>query len=278
MLPVIQAFMATHQLPDVTVVADAGMVSESNQKQIEAAGLSFILGMRIPDIPYAVAQWHREHPGEPIPDGHVFTQPWPAGPNGGRRDQVIYYQYRHDRGRRALRGIDEQVTKAEHAVAGKAPIKRNRFIALDGHTHTVNRELEAKARALAGIKGYITSLAACPDGTAITPDFVIAAYHRLSGIEKSFRMSKHDLQARPIYHRTRDSIEAHLTIVFAALAVSRWIEHQTGWSIRKFVKTARRYRTIKIQAGPHTVTAADPLPDDLRQALEAISYASRPAH
>ena len=66
--------------------------------------------------------------------------------------------------------------------------------------------------------------------------------------------------------------------MFAALAVSRWIEHQTGWSIRKFVKTARRYRTIQIQAGPHTITAADPLPDDLRQALEAINHASRPAH
>ena len=73
-------------------------------------------------------------------------------------------------------------------------------------------------------------------------------------------MAKSDLQARPIYHRKRDSIEAHLTIVFAALAVSRWIERQTGWSIRKFVKTARRYRTIQIQAGPHTITAADPLP------------------
>jgi hypothetical protein len=83
-------------------------------------------------------------------------------------------------------------------------------------------------------------------------------------------MSKSDLQARPIYHRTRDSIEAHLTIVFAALAISRWIERQTGWSIRKFVRTARRYRTIEIQAGPHTITAADPLPDDLRRALDHI--------
>ena len=63
---------------------------------------------------------------------------------------------------------------------------------------------------------------------------------------KSFRMSKSDLQARPVYHRKRDSIEAHLTIVFAALAVSRWIEAQTGWSIRKFVKTARRYCTVEI--------------------------------
>jgi len=40
-------------------------------------------------------------------------------------------------------------------------------------------------------------------------------------------MSKHDLQARPVYHHKRESIEAHLTIVFAALAVSHWIEHQT---------------------------------------------------
>jgi hypothetical protein len=128
--------MAAHQLPDVTVVADAGMVSEANQKQIEAAGLSFILGLRIPEVPYVVTEWHREHPGEPIPDGHVFTQRWPAGPAGGRRDQVIYYQYRPDRARRTLRGIDEQVAKAHNAIAGKAPIKRNRFIQLSDGTHT----------------------------------------------------------------------------------------------------------------------------------------------
>jgi len=75
MLPVIEAFMAAHQLPDVTIVADAGMASEANQKDIEKAGLSFILGMKIPRVPYEVAQWRREHPGEEIPDGHVLTQP-----------------------------------------------------------------------------------------------------------------------------------------------------------------------------------------------------------
>jgi Transposase DDE domain len=278
MLPVIKAFMAAHGLPDVTVVADAGMISEANQQAIEAAGLSFILGMRIPEVPYVAAQWRREHPGQDIPDGHIFTQPWPAGPNGGRRDQVIYYQYKADRARRTLRGIDEQVRKAEQAIAGKAPVKRNRFISLTGGTRSVNRDLEAKARALAGLKGYVTNLAACPDGTPVTAGFVIGAYHQLFQIEKSFRMAKSDLQARPIYHRTRDSIEAHLTIVFAALAVSRWIERQTGWTIRKFVKTARRYRTIQIQAGDHTITAADPLPSDLRQAVDAISHASWPGH
>ena len=87
-------------------------------------------------------------------------------------------------------------------------------------------------------------------------------------------MAKSDLAARPIYHRTRDSIEAHLTIVFAALAVARWIEDTTGWSIKKFVKTTRRYRTIHIQAGDHTITAADPLPDDVATAIEAIKRRS----
>jgi hypothetical protein len=270
MVPTLQAFMTAHQLGEVTVVADAGMVSAANQRAIEAAGLSFILGARIPEIPHVVTRWRQAHPGEQISDGQVFVQPWPAGPTDQRRDQVIYYQYKADRARRSLRGIDEQVAKAEKAVAGKAAVKRNRFIRLTGGTRSVNRHLEAKARALAGLKGYVTNLTACPDGTPVTAEFVIDAYHRLFHIEKSFRMSKHDLQARPIYHHKRDSIEAHLTIVLAALAVSRWIEDVTGWSIKKFVRTLRRYRTIEIQAGAHTVTAEQPLPDDIRAALDAI--------
>ena len=103
--------------------------------------LSFSLGMKIPEVPYQVAQWRRVHPGEEIPDGHVFIQPWPAEPSSKRRDQMIYYQFRADRARRTLRGIDEQVAKAAKAVAGLAPVKRNRFIALDGAVKSVNANL-----------------------------------------------------------------------------------------------------------------------------------------
>ena len=92
MLPVITRFMAAHRLPDVTVVADAGMISEANQKAIETAGPSFILGTKIPDILYQVDQRLREHPGQEIPNRHVFIQPWPAGPSSKRRDQWIFYQ------------------------------------------------------------------------------------------------------------------------------------------------------------------------------------------
>jgi hypothetical protein len=97
MLPVIRAFTAVHQLTDVTVVADAGMISEANRKAIEDAGLSFILGARMPDVPYVIASWRTEHPDTEPADGQTFTQPWPAGPTDNRRDQVIYYQYKADR-------------------------------------------------------------------------------------------------------------------------------------------------------------------------------------
>lgn len=268
MLPVINDFKAAHRCTDITVVADAGMISEANQVALQAAGLSFILGARIPCLPDVVREWRDKHPGEATPDGLVLTQPWPtssAEKTRGIPDRVIHYQYRHDRARKTLRGIDEQVAKAQRAVDGHAPIKRNRYIQLSGATKSVNRTLEAKTRALAGWKGYTTNLVGQPAA------FVIDAYHQLWRIEKAFRMSKHDLQARPIYHRTRDSIEAHLTVVFAAMAVSHWIEHQTGWSIKKFVRTTRRYRTVQIRAGRQILTAADPLPDDLADALAKIN-------
>ena len=267
MLPVINAFKAAHQLTDVTVVADAGMISEANQIALQAAGLSFILGTRIPQLPDVVREWRDKYLDQAIPDGLVLTQPWPSTSKEKTRevpDRVIHYQYRHDRARRTLRGIDEQVRKAERAVDGHAPVKRNRYIQLSGATKTVNRTLATKTRALAGWKGYTTNLVDQP------ATFVIDAYHQLWHIEKAFRMSKHDLQARPVYHHLRESIEAHLSIVVTAMAVSHHIEHQTGWSIKKFVRTARRYRTVKIKAGRQILTAADPLPDDLRDAIATI--------
>jgi hypothetical protein len=58
--------------------------------------------------------------------------------------------------------------------------------------------------------------------------------------------------------------------VFAALAVSRWIEARTGWSIRNIIRTARRYRISEIQAGRQVITAADLLSEDLSQAINRI--------
>jgi hypothetical protein len=74
MLPTLQAFMAAHRLIDITVVADAGMLSDNNKREIEAAGLGFILGGRIGHIPYVIDEWHRHNHGSEMPDGLVLLR------------------------------------------------------------------------------------------------------------------------------------------------------------------------------------------------------------
>jgi len=156
MLPVINAFKTAHHLSEVTVVADAGMISEANQVALQAAGLSFILGTRIPYLPDVVREWCDKHPDEAIPDGLVLTQPWPA--TGGEKargipDRVIYYQFRHDRARRTLRGIDEQIAKAERAVDGHAPVKRNRYIQLSGRDEDGESAVGGQDTCPGGVEG-----------------------------------------------------------------------------------------------------------------------------
>jgi hypothetical protein len=179
------------------------------------------------------------------PDGHVFIQPWSAGPSSRHCDQVIYYQYQADRGpadaawdRRAGRQGREGRRRAR-------PGEANLFIALDGAVKSVNRELEAKARDLAGLKGYVTDLAACPDGTPVTADLVISSYHELWNIEELPHVQVGPVGPAGLPSQARLHRGSPQDRVFAALAVSRWTEARTGWSIRKFVKTARRHRTIR---------------------------------
>ena len=260
-IPLVQRFVSAHGIAGVTVVADAGMMSEANLAEIEDAGWSFVIGGKLPEVPYVIKQWRQDNPDLEPANGTTLTQPVIMGPKADQRRRTTIYQYKTDRARRGVHGIQQQVAKAEQAVAGQAAIKRNRFVTLTGGTRTVNRDLEAKARALAGWKPYVTNI------VDADPAWVIGAYHHLWRIEHAFRMSKHDLRARPVYHHKHESIDANLAVVFAALAISHRIEVRTGWTIKKFVRTLRRYRTVKINTGSHTLTAEDPLPDDVRQAL-----------
>lgn len=82
-------------------------------------------------------------------------------------------------------------------------------------------------------------------------------------------MSMSDLRARPIFHHTRESIEAHLTNVFTALAVARHLQNQTGMSIKKIVRTLRPLQQITLTIAGHAHTAADPLTDNAREILTA---------
>lgn len=100
---------------------------------------------------------------------------------------------------------------------------------------------------------------------------VISAYHDLWHVEKSFRMAKSDLRARPMFHHQKDSIEAHLTIVFAALAVSRYLQDVTGLSIKKLINTLRPIRSATIALGDHRLTLEPEIPPEVKELLDTIA-------
>lgn len=265
MLPMIEAFADTYAVEGITVVADAGMFSETNRKAITDAGLHYILGVRFSDIPYPLQVWRRDNPDTEYTDGQIWSHADRSGRGpDGVPHSVTYYQYSWDRARRTLKGIDEQLDKAERAVAGKIAIKRNRYVDLKAPGKRVNWALAEKNRALAGIKGYQTTR------VDLSPEQVIASYRQLLKIEKAFRMSKSDLKARPIYHHKRESIDAHLTVVMAAMAVGHLLEQRSGLSIKRLVRTLRKYRTFQLHVAGHTVHAASPVPADVAELIAKL--------
>ena len=88
-------------------------------------------------------------------------------------------------------------------------------------------------------------------------------------------MSKSDLRARPIFHHTRDAIEAHLTIVFAALAVARYLQDATGMSIKKIVNTLRPLQQIQVRIAGHEHLAQDPLTSTAESILDALDLSAQ---
>jgi hypothetical protein len=83
-------------------------------------------------------------------------------------------------------------------------------------------------------------------------------------------MSKTDLAARPMFHHTREAIEAHLTIVFAALAIARHLQNLTGLSLKKIVQTLRPIQQITVRIAGHEHLAADPIPPTAEAILTAL--------
>ena len=84
-------------------------------------------------------------------------------------------------------------------------------------------------------------------------------------------MAKSDLKARPIFHRTHDAIDAHLTIVFAALAIARDLQNLTSMSIKKIVQTLRRIHTVIVDIDGPPLTARTPLDDHAETIIAEIN-------
>lgn len=269
-IPIVTDFCQRHRLDTrkLTITADAGMLSAANLSELEKAGCSFIVGSRIAKTPYQIKEFKRSHPEELFVDGQIFETTQSFGYK--KEDKVgrrVIYQYKQKRAQLDLSNIDRQIVKAERIINGRAPLKRLPFLTVAKSKHTLNQELINDHRLRAGIKGYVTNLPTVQEDPkhGVLPQEIINAYHQLFQVEKSFRMSKSDLKARPIFHRKLDSIRAHLTIVFAALAIARFVEDKTNISIRKFIQKLRVIQTGVVSIEGKKYQTQPSIPNDIQK-------------
>ena len=206
------------QAPELVVVADAAMLSQDNIDQMVAKEIGFVVGARLGNLPLGLidqiqAQLNKQN-------NHVAIFSY--------CNQRLICQYSTKRAAKDRSDRKRQIEKAQIFVQGPASISgRFRFVKkAKDLKYSINTELISKAEKLEGIKGYITN-------TTLDEQTVIDRYHDLWHIENSFRITKSDLEARPIYHRLDETIKAHMVLVFAGLAISKYIEQSTGLSIRK---------------------------------------------
>lgn len=267
LLPVLRAFQDRHQVDDVIVVADAGMLSAGNLNALEDAGFSFIVGSRISKAPYDLAEHFDKHGGV-LHDGETMESKRVMGTGVNARERRVVYHYSYKRDRRDNYTLNKQIEKAQKIADGTRPLRKDRFVKLTGTRPSVDQVLVDRARQLAGLKGYVTNIPA----VRLAGGDVVAAYHDLFQVERSFRMAKTDLRARPMFHHEADSIHAHLTIVFTALAISRHLQDTTGISIRKIIRTLRPLRDVTISINGNEIVATTPPGPDAHAILTAAGH------
>ena len=242
------------------------MLSAANLNALEDDGLSFIVASRTSKAPKELED-HFGRRGNAVSDGEVVELTRPMGQGRDRRDRRVVWHYKWQRAQRDRRTLNAQIDRAQRVADRAEPLKKQRFVKVTGQTVALDEASIERARQAAGYKGYVTNF----DPKIMDGHAVVAAYHDLWKVEQSFRMAKSDLKARPIFHRTRDSIEAHLTIVFTARAIARYLQNRTGMSIKKIVRTLRRIHTVIIDVDGHELTARSPLDHDAQAIINAIS-------
>ena len=243
MLPVIDTFKEKYKLDKLIIIADSGLLSSQNIKELQDKGYEFILGARI------------KNESKEIKD-KILTLNLKNGESEViEKDKnlriIISYsdkraskdKYNRERG---LKRLEKQLKSGKLTKTHINNRGYNKYLKMKGDIEiSIDKEkFDADAK-WDGLKGYITN-------SKLTKDEIIENYSHLWKIEKAFRISKHDLKIRPIYHRLQRRIEAHITINFVAYKVYKELERQlkiknSDLSPEKAIDIAKTIYSITIQ-------------------------------
>ncbi len=231
-LPVVREFILKNHVKEFTVVADAAMISVQNIKQLNQSNINYIVGARLGNI-------SDELFGKI--DANLIRE---NGKTIRIRTELGYLicSYSSLRYRKDKHEMDNQIEKAKLIVENPSKNKKLKFTKTTGQNVILNQELIAKTQKLLGVKGYYTNL----EESIASDQLIIERYHELYKIEQAFRISKHDLQTRPIFHFKEEPIKLHIIICFMALVVSKHIELQTNTSIKKFVHECKQITDARL--------------------------------
>jgi hypothetical protein len=112
LIPVLTAFAQRHDVRDIVVVADAGMLSAANLNALEDAGFNFIVGSRITKAPYDLAG-HFERHGTYFTDGQVLESARRMGTGKAARVRRVVYQWKFKREQHDNKAINAMIERAE---------------------------------------------------------------------------------------------------------------------------------------------------------------------
>ena len=215
LIPTLEKLSKKFNLSKPVVVADAGLLSKENIKQLEENGYEYIIGARIKNENDSIKDQIIK---ASLKDGDYQIIKKSSG-----QKLIIHSSEKrakkdeHNR-KRGLSRLENRIKSGKLTKSNINNRGYNKYLKLEGEINiSINYNKFEQDKTWDGLKGYITN-------TKLNAKQVIENYKNLWHIEKAFRMSKTDLRIRPIYHRLKDRIEAHICISFTAYAIYKELE------------------------------------------------------
>jgi len=215
LIPFIEKISTKFKLNKPIVVADSGLLSNDNIKALVAKQYEYIIGARLKNEPEKIKKQILE---KQYADGQLVR----INKQDNTRIIITYATNRalkdeHNRNR-GLQRLEKQIKAGKLTKSNINNKGYNKYLKLKGEvTIEIDYEKFKNDKVWDGLKGYITN-------AKLNDKKVVENYKNLWHIEKAFRMSKTDLRIRPIYHRLKNRIEAHICIAFTAYSIYKELE------------------------------------------------------
>lgn len=225
-IPVVNKFIKKNAIKKFTIVADAAMISDENIEGLRKNDINYIVGARLGNLSHEIIKQIDKDINRI--DGKSIRIKTGKG--------YLICSYSSVRYRKDKYEMEKQIERAKQIITNPSRSRKLKYTTSRGQKIELNEKLIDKNKKLLGIKGYYTDL----EENEVTNQTVIERYHELYRIEQAFRISKSDLQTRPIFHYKEEPIKLHILICFIALVLSKHIELQTNTSIKRFIHECKK--------------------------------------